>query len=250
MTTMHKVGDLVFAKVEGWSPWPAKIMCQVTSKLYKVFFYGTRQESLVKFEWIWSSHDNMDRFSKRYGGKKDYCRALEQMKKKPEIFTVHDSDLCSHKCITCDQMRTNNEVKALVKPNPEISEATNIGRFYHSLNDSALTSMKNVKVVINKMKSVSDQDPKHETVMTDLDTSNDSHTSSSKMTAALLTVVAANSKQPNDDGKIPPLGPSSNANFVDQNNDFDNDDFDLADDLALSGSSADEDCIAIPYYQT
>ena len=139
---MYTPGDIVFAKVKGYSPWPAQIMCHVSQNKFKVFFYGTRevmslqrlalyllhflisQESLVDVDYIWNSADNLDYFSRKYGERPDYYRALEEMEKKPNIFAVHDEDLCHHKCITCDQKR--------------------------KLDDSQVNRTKNVKVVLKK----------------------------------------------------------------------------------------------------
>lgn len=156
---MYKPGDLVFAKVKGWWPWPGKIMCEVSPNMFKIYFYGTRQESLVKRDCILSSQNNIDSFSKMYGHDKDYDFALDEMKNDPDIFIVSDDDQCDHQCMTCDQRRREKEKVATVNLQSQKDD------FHCSLNASQLASMKSVKVVMKSIRNVLyDRESKHETV--------------------------------------------------------------------------------------
>ncbi|GAB0096153.1 uncharacterized protein DMENIID0001_116290 [Sergentomyia squamirostris] len=46
----YKIGDLVFAKVKGYPPWPAKIVRLVAKNKYNVYFYGTGETGFIKME--------------------------------------------------------------------------------------------------------------------------------------------------------------------------------------------------------
>ena len=50
---MVKRGDLVFAKVKGHSPWPAKILKKVSTNQFKVVFFGTKQVFIQLYYTVW-----------------------------------------------------------------------------------------------------------------------------------------------------------------------------------------------------
>jgi hypothetical protein len=63
---VYTVSDKVFAKVRGYSAWPARIEAVVrdtkTAK-YKVFFFGTNQSATVKEEELFPSNaESKNRF--------------------------------------------------------------------------------------------------------------------------------------------------------------------------------------------
>ena len=81
-------GDLVFAKVKGFPPWPARITQQNGKNgPYKVFFYGTFEMSpnLKKTD-IWSyTPENKLKFGPPNMKRKGYSEGLEQIENNPEI---------------------------------------------------------------------------------------------------------------------------------------------------------------------
>ncbi|XP_065093188.1 PC4 and SFRS1-interacting protein-like [Ochlerotatus camptorhynchus] len=56
------VGDLVFAKVKGYPPWPAKII-KIEKKKYNVYFYGTGETANVKLEDLFGYRDTKDKYA-------------------------------------------------------------------------------------------------------------------------------------------------------------------------------------------
>jgi len=78
---MVKRSDFVFAKVKGHSPWPAKIIKKVSPNQFKVVFFGTKQEGVVKKIHVWNYEENLDKFSSKYGSRRLYALALEEVNK-------------------------------------------------------------------------------------------------------------------------------------------------------------------------
>lgn len=56
------VGDLVFAKVKGYPPWPAKII-KIEKKKYNVYFYGTGETANVKLEDLFGYRGSKDKYA-------------------------------------------------------------------------------------------------------------------------------------------------------------------------------------------
>lgn len=59
---IFNVGDLVFAKVKGYPPWPAKII-KIEKKKYNVYFYGTGETANVKLEDLFVYSDTKDKYA-------------------------------------------------------------------------------------------------------------------------------------------------------------------------------------------
>ncbi|XP_017076301.1 hepatoma-derived growth factor-related protein 2 [Drosophila eugracilis] len=57
------IGDLVFAKVKGYPPWPAKITKSNNNKKYNVYFYGTGETANIKLEDLFPYAGNKERFA-------------------------------------------------------------------------------------------------------------------------------------------------------------------------------------------
>jgi len=154
---MYKAGDLVFATVKGWDPWPGRVMCEVSPDLFKIYFYGTRQESLVESEFMFTQ-DNIDSFTIKYGHDEEWDYALEEMKNDPDIFLVSNDDACDHQCMTCNQRKIAKEKRDAVM--------SNLQRRIDDFNfGSELSPMKSVEVKMESIKSLLyGQESKQETI--------------------------------------------------------------------------------------
>lgn len=85
------IGDLVFAKLKGYRPWPAKIQnIDTCGKIY-VFFYGTYEKGVLKNNknlWLFSSATK-EKFGKvnnaNTTANKLFLKAINELENKPEI---------------------------------------------------------------------------------------------------------------------------------------------------------------------
>lgn len=57
-----KIGDLVFAKVKGYPPWPAKIT-RIDKTKYNVYFYGTGETASIKLEDLFPYEASKEKFA-------------------------------------------------------------------------------------------------------------------------------------------------------------------------------------------
>lgn len=57
-----KIGDLVFAKVKGYPPWPAKIT-KIEKSKYNVYFYGTGETANIKLEDLFAYRETKDKYA-------------------------------------------------------------------------------------------------------------------------------------------------------------------------------------------
>lgn len=87
-------GALVFAKVKGYPPWPARITGIVGKDRFKVFFYGTYETATLKSEDIWHySAETKEKFAPKNLKRKGYPEGLDQIEHTPEIAAVDDDAL-------------------------------------------------------------------------------------------------------------------------------------------------------------
>eukprot|EP00092_Neocalanus_flemingeri_P029556 GFUD01032102.1.p1 GENE.GFUD01032102.1~~GFUD01032102.1.p1 ORF type:complete len:384 (+),score=116.24 GFUD01032102.1:74-1225(+) len=81
---LYQVGDLVYAKVRGHRPWPAKVTMRTGDGKYHVFFYGTYEAGRgVLPENVWAFMDNHEKFGKN-NQSKIYKKALWEITNSPE----------------------------------------------------------------------------------------------------------------------------------------------------------------------
>lgn len=57
-----KIGDLVFAKVKGYPPWPAKIT-KIEKTKYNVYFYGTGETANIKLEDLFAYRETKEKYA-------------------------------------------------------------------------------------------------------------------------------------------------------------------------------------------
>jgi len=84
-------GDLVFAKVKGYPPWPARVQGFSSKDRYKIYFYGTHETASLKNEDVWLySEDTKAKFAPKNLKRKGYSEGLDQIENTPEIAAVDD----------------------------------------------------------------------------------------------------------------------------------------------------------------
>jgi len=81
-----EAGDLVFAKVRGYPPWPARVQ-QPTAKSgtkYQVFFFGTYETAVCKKEELWKySEETKAKYGKQK--RKGFAEGLQELEQTPNI---------------------------------------------------------------------------------------------------------------------------------------------------------------------
>ncbi|EDW99057.1 PC4 and SFRS1-interacting protein [Drosophila yakuba] len=76
----YSIGDLVFAKVKGYPPWPAKITKSNNNKKYNVYFYGTGETANIKVEDLFPYANNKERFAtEKIMKRAKFIEAIEQI---------------------------------------------------------------------------------------------------------------------------------------------------------------------------
>jgi len=85
------LGDLVFAKVKGYPPWPARIISIPSKDRYKCYFYGTYETASLKNEDIWIYNaQNKDKFAPKNMKRKGYTEGMDQLENNPELAGIED----------------------------------------------------------------------------------------------------------------------------------------------------------------
>jgi len=82
-------GALVFAKVKGYPPWPARITGLGSKDRYKIYFYGTYEIATLKSEDIWLyTPETKEKFAPKNMKRKGYTEGIDQIENTPEIAPV------------------------------------------------------------------------------------------------------------------------------------------------------------------
>ena len=88
-------GDLVFAKVKGYPPWPARITSHASSSgKFQVLFYGTFETGNIKRTEIWPyTLENKEKFGPPNIKRKGYSEGLHQIENTPEVAPLDGEDV-------------------------------------------------------------------------------------------------------------------------------------------------------------
>jgi len=84
-----EAGDLVFAKVRGYPPWPARVINPTakSGSKYQVFFFGTYETAVCKKEDMWLYNaETKERYGKQK--RKGFAEGLLELEQNPEIGLV------------------------------------------------------------------------------------------------------------------------------------------------------------------
>jgi len=86
-------GALVFGKVKGYPPWPARVTALTSKDRYKVYFYGTYETGTLKAEDMWPYNpDTKAKFAQKNMKKKGYTEGIDQIENTPEIAAVEGEE--------------------------------------------------------------------------------------------------------------------------------------------------------------
>jgi len=84
-----EAGDLIFGKVKGYPPWPARVTALSSKDRYKIYFYGTYETGTLKNEDMWPyNEDTKAKFAEKNMKRKGYKEGIEQIENTPEIAAV------------------------------------------------------------------------------------------------------------------------------------------------------------------
>eukprot|EP00088_Acartia_fossae_P064622 TRINITY_DN7957_c0_g1_i6.p1 TRINITY_DN7957_c0_g1~~TRINITY_DN7957_c0_g1_i6.p1 ORF type:complete len:477 (-),score=138.00 TRINITY_DN7957_c0_g1_i6:333-1763(-) len=86
---VYKPGDLVFAKVRGYAPWPAKIT-DIKDKgpkaKFHVFFYGTYESAILKHNELYPFNNaNLREFVNKNHFRKNYTKGIADLLTNPDL---------------------------------------------------------------------------------------------------------------------------------------------------------------------
>ncbi|XP_054154538.1 hepatoma-derived growth factor-related protein 3-like [Oppia nitens] len=119
----YAVGDLVFAKVIGYPPWPARIVAEpppgytVGPGKYPVFFFGTYESAVVAVQYLWPYLETRHllgilRRRRRRQRKQDttyFNKALDEIENNPNLGVVVVDDDNSEYIIDGQEVMDNSE---------------------------------------------------------------------------------------------------------------------------------------------
>ena len=84
-----KVDDLVFAKVKGFRPWPARIM-ELQGAKAQVFFFGSYDIGFIPLKDIHHfNEDSKKKFCKANEKSKPFLKALVEIVESPDLLPFH-----------------------------------------------------------------------------------------------------------------------------------------------------------------
>jgi len=86
-------GALVFGKVKGYPPWPARVTAVTSKDRYKIYFYGTYETGTLKVEDIWPYNEEYKaKFALKNMKRKGYTEGIDQIENTPEIAAVEGEE--------------------------------------------------------------------------------------------------------------------------------------------------------------
>merc|ERR1712059_58373 len=122
----YPAGSLVFAKVKGYPPWPARITGPCPKDRYKIYFYGTYEIATLKGENIWPfNQETKDKFASKNIQRKGYSQGLVQIELTPEIARVEgdDGDRLDVRVSQDSQVRMDNSQPSSSRARKKLKEA-------------------------------------------------------------------------------------------------------------------------------
>jgi len=119
--TKYNAGALVFAKVKGYPPWPARITGLGSKDRYKIYFYGTYEIATVKGEDIWAyTPETKAKFAPKNLKRKGYSEGLDQIENTPEIAPVEGEEY-GFVDVSQESNVNNVSIASIESPAPEVA---------------------------------------------------------------------------------------------------------------------------------
>jgi len=117
------VGDVVFGKVKGYPPWPARIVAMQSKDRFKLYFYGTYETAGLKNEDIWIYNEqNKEKFAPKNMKRKGYSEGLNELENNPELAGIED-DVPMNSSVstptTANNTPTSKPKKSIAKDSPK-----------------------------------------------------------------------------------------------------------------------------------
>ncbi|XP_037956337.1 uncharacterized protein LOC119685974 [Teleopsis dalmanni] len=148
------VGDYVFARLQGYPPWPAKVTSGSTRN-YKVFFFGTADTATIKVQNIFKYKENKNKFcTARKLNQPNFCKAIQEIED-----AIKANNTCSDKDVAT--RRANRKVlqkgvSAEAKPskitNSNNPRAATVKLNYNNMLFAMLPSQKCIAITFGKNK--------------------------------------------------------------------------------------------------
>ena len=121
----YAAGALIFGKVKGYPPWPARITGLGSKDRYKIYFYGTYETATLRSEDIWPYNpETKAKFAEKNMKKKGYPEGIDQIENTPEIAPV-DGEVDMN--ITAEAAESPLVISEPVKKTPAASKAATPG---------------------------------------------------------------------------------------------------------------------------
>jgi len=120
--TKYSPGDLVFGKVKGYPPWPARVTALASKDRYRIFFFGTFETGNLHTDNIWPyNRDNVRNFAVKNMKRQRYSEGMDQIEHNPDLAPVEYEDELAVETAICQkskQKTKKSEVSKITKETP------------------------------------------------------------------------------------------------------------------------------------
>ncbi|KFM57050.1 Hepatoma-derived growth factor-related protein 2, partial [Stegodyphus mimosarum] len=115
-----KTGELIFGKMRGYQPWPARIQEKIHLNKYSVFFFGTHQTGILKVKDIYP----YEKFKEKYGKtqkSKMFNKSLWEIENTPTVAEFVAVNVEENSNNNCQQEKSKKKNKIVEKQKRKLS---------------------------------------------------------------------------------------------------------------------------------